>query len=39
MKIEALIFMILIFGLCIGGFIFSLFFSSKENKPSKRERK
>jgi len=36
MKIEAFIFMIIIFGVCLGGFIFSLFFSSKENKPSKK---
>jgi hypothetical protein len=39
MKIEALIFMIIIFGLCLGGFIFSLYFSSKENKSSKKQRK
>lgn len=31
MTIEALITMILIFGICLGGFIFFLYLSSKEN--------
>ncbi len=39
MKIEALVFMIIIFGVCLGGFVFSLYFSSKENRPSKKSRK
>ncbi|MBD3413740.1 MAG: MetS family NSS transporter small subunit [Candidatus Aminicenantes bacterium] len=39
MKIEALIFMIIIIGVCLGGFIFSLYFSARENSPSKKQRK
>ncbi len=31
MTIEALLMMILIFGVCIGGFLFSLYLTSKEN--------
>lgn len=31
MTIEAIITMILIFGVCLGGFILSLYLSSKEN--------
>ena len=31
MSIEALITMILIFGICLGGFILFLYLSSKEN--------
>jgi len=31
MTIEALLMMILIFGICIGGFLFSLYLTSKEN--------
>jgi len=39
MKIEALIFMIIIFGLCLAGFIISLYLSSRENKSSKNRQK
>ena len=31
MTIEAVLMMILIFGICIGGFLISLYLSSKEN--------
>jgi hypothetical protein len=31
MTLEALITMIFIFALCLGGFLFSLYLSSKEN--------
>jgi hypothetical protein len=31
MTIEALLMMILIFGICIGGFLLSLYLTSKEN--------
>lgn len=31
MEIETLITMILIFGVCIGGFVYSLYLSSKED--------
>jgi hypothetical protein len=31
MTIEAILMMILIFGICVGGFLFSLYLSSKEN--------
>lgn len=31
MEIEAIITMILIFGVCLGGFLYSLFRSSKED--------
>jgi hypothetical protein len=31
MTIEALLTMILIFGICLGGFLLSLYLSSKEN--------
>jgi len=39
MKIEAFIFMILVFGLCFGGFILSIYLSARENKPSKKRKK
>lgn len=39
MKIDAFIFMILVFGLCFGGFILSIYFSAKENKPSKKHKR
>lgn len=31
MTIEAILMMTLIFGICVGGFLFSLYLSSKEN--------
>ena len=31
MTLEAIIMMILIFGICLGGFLLSLYLSSKEN--------
>jgi len=31
MTIEAVLMMILIFGICIGGFLISIYLSSKEN--------
>jgi hypothetical protein len=31
MTIEAILMMILIFGICVGGFLLSLYLSSKEN--------
>jgi hypothetical protein len=31
MTIEAVLMMILIFGICLGGFLISLYLSSKEN--------
>ncbi len=31
MTIEAVLMMILIFGICVGGFFISLYLSSKEN--------
>lgn len=30
MKLEALIFMIIIFGICLGGFIYSLIISARQ---------
>ncbi len=36
MKIEAFVFMVIIFGICFGGFVFSLYFSAREDKPPKK---